>query len=73
MKKLKNHYECLQRIYPMAYIYATVNGKTYYLTDDTCECIRLYGDCEVIKEELDLLNVLGEIRQYFLTVKTEEE
>lgn len=73
MKKLKDYYECLQKIYPMAYIYATVNNKTYYLTDNTCECIRLYGSCDVIKSELDLFDVLGEIRQYFLTVKTEED
>lgn len=72
MKKLKDCYERLQRMYPMCYIYAMVNGTFYNLTDNNCTCIRLYGNCEVIKEELDLLYVLGEIRQYFLTVKTEE-
>lgn len=73
MKKLKDYYESLQRIYPMAYIYAIVDDITYNLTDNNCACIRLYGNCEVIKEELDLLYVLGEVRQYFLTVKTEED
>lgn len=73
MEKLKDCYERLQRMYPMSYIYAIVNGKVYNLTSNTCECISLYGNCEVIKRELDLLYVLGEIRQYFLTVKIEED
>lgn len=73
MEKLKDYYERLQRMYPMSYIYAIVNGTIYNLTDNNCACIKLYGNCEVIKKELDLLYALGEIRQFFLTVKTEED